>query len=873
MKAARSTAFELSENRGEALRCLVRALSVVTTALLLAYALAASSNRDTAWAGERSANGFDAASAYASAAEGSADADLYEARAAVSAGAFLVEGGTEATDWSYSDNVLTVLTGTPLTISMSSGPTSSDRVVIDTSAASAAAGNTVAAKVTFDSVRIDTRNTGDVLAQTVGKPPVHVLSGALDLKLAGETALVPAYGCACVQNGENALTISGSGKLVGNQDGIPTSAACIGGGIGESGSNITIDGGTLVLKTVGSDKGIGGGAAIGGGAGGAGTNITINDGSVDARVSSYGGAGIGGGWGQDGHGRDITINGGTVVANGSYGGAGIGAGGSGAVAENISITGGTVTAKGGSYGAGIGGAFGWDASDKSAGSVKNISITGGSVTASTVYGCAAIGAALYGSVDGITIKSANVTATVENGDGAAIGSGGGNSWGASTSASNIVIENAEVTAKAHGGGAGIGGGSASRDGGATVSGITIIDSVVTASTRRENPDFDGASAIGGGRGSGDVSGIAISGGQITAAAGFDADVIGDGAESTATHDAEITITGGMFGAGTLAKDDVGQWIGDVYAVLPAAGYAVVANAEAATATSHPYEVVGQSAPSVSVSAPSGLVYSGEPIDGAGFTAKASYGATDASSSAVLEYKAASAVDSAYSAVPPANAGAYTVRMTVGPWATESVAYAGASAEAGFTVAKAAFSYDGPVGCTVRVGSKLDEIAVSNVGQGVAAHGIVEPVQGMFVWYTDAARTQTPGEGFTFSGDPGSSVTLYWSFVPAESEANANYATDPAEGAATFTIAQAGVEPGDKPAGGSGDGADSGAGGGKGEIRDLLAPQTAGAGLPSVGDAYLWVPLIFAAILASALALGAASVRRAASLGAKRRTTR
>lgn len=869
MKAARSFAFELPDNRGGALCCPIGVLAAALIALLLACTLAASSDRDTAWAGEQSANGLDAGSADVSAAGMSADANLRDVRAAASAGAFLVEGGTETTDWSYSNNVLTVLTGTPLTISMSSGPTSSDRIVIDTSAASAAAGGTVAAKVTFDSVGIDTRSTGDESARTVGKPPVHVLSGALDLKLAGETALVPAYGCACVQNGENALTISGAGKLLGNQDGISTSAACIGGGVGESGSNITIDGGTLVLKTVGRDTGIGGGAAIGGGAGGAGTNITINDGSVEARVSSYGGAGIGGGWGQAGDGKDITINGGIVVANGSYGGAGIGAGGSGAVAENISITGGTVTAKGGSYGAGIGGAFGWDASGKSAGSVKNISITGGSVTASTVYGCAAIGAALYGSVDGITIKNANVTATVENGSGAAIGSGGGDSWGAPTSASNIVIENAEVTAKAHGGGAGIGGGSASRNGGGTVSGITIEDSIVTASTRRENPDFDGASAIGGGKGSGDVSGIVISGGQITATGSFDADAIGDGAESTAAHEAEVTITGGVFGAGTFAKDDADQWVGDVYAVLPAAGYAVVANAEAATATSHPYEVVGQSAPSISVSAPSGLVYSGEPIDGSGFTAKASYGATDASSSAVLEYKLASAADSAYSAVPPISAGAYTVRATVGPWATESVAYAGASAEAGFSVAKAAFAFDGPAGCTVRAGSRLDEIAVSNVAQGIAVNGTVESVQGRFIWYTDEARTQMPAEGFSFSGNPGSTAILYWSFVPAENKANANYTTDPVEGIAAFTIAQAGTDPGDKSDDELGDGSD----GGKSEIRDLPSPEAGGAALPSVGDAYFPVTLIVIVVLSSVLALGAAFVRRAASTGAKRHTMR
>lgn len=106
-------------------------------------------------------------------------------------------------------------------------------------------------------------------------------------------------------------------------------------------------------------------------------------------------------------------------------------------------------------------------------------------------------------------------------------------------------------------------------------------------------------------------------------------------------------------------------------------------------------------------------------------------------------------------------------------------------------------------------------------------------------------------------------------MPAESEANANYATDPAEGAATFTIAKAGTDPGDRSDDELGDGSD----GGKSEIRDLPSPEAGGAALPSVGDAYFPVTLIVIVVLSSVLALGAAFVRRAASTGAKRHTMR
>lgn len=110
------------------------------------------------------------------------------------------------------------------------------------------------------------------------------------------------------------------------------------------------------------------GVGIGGGNGQAGNNITINGGTVTATGTD---AGIGGGY--RGAGSNITINGGTVTATGSWG-AGIG-GGSGRAGNNITITGGTVTASS-TYGAGIGGGYN--------GSASNITIDGGSVKASRI---------------------------------------------------------------------------------------------------------------------------------------------------------------------------------------------------------------------------------------------------------------------------------------------------------------------------------------------------------------------------------------------------------------------------------------------------------------------------------------------------------
>ena len=104
--------------------------------------------------------------------------------------------------------------------------------------------------------------------------------------------------------------------------------AGIGGKVGYSGSNITINGGT-VTATGGKNA-----AGIGGRFEGSGSNITINGGTVTATGGQYA-SGIGGG--RNGSGSNITINGGTVTATGGEDAAGIGGGENGS-GSNIKVS-------------------------------------------------------------------------------------------------------------------------------------------------------------------------------------------------------------------------------------------------------------------------------------------------------------------------------------------------------------------------------------------------------------------------------------------------------------------------------------------------------------------------------------------------------
>ncbi|MCI7500137.1 ubiquitin-like protein [Huintestinicola sp.] len=193
---------------------------------------------------------------------------------------FTVMGGTEGSDYEYADNVLTILTETPLTIS---GTTTTDRIEV---------ADGVSANITLAGVNIDVSSSNYTAAFKIADDS----TGSVTITLAdgSENTLISGFCCAGLQkNGDGEgigkLTIKGgtkgTGKLTANGG---KYGAGIGGSFQYSGSNITISGGT-VTATGGNS-----GAGIGGGDRGSGSNITITGGSVKA-IAGTGGNAIGGG--------------------------------------------------------------------------------------------------------------------------------------------------------------------------------------------------------------------------------------------------------------------------------------------------------------------------------------------------------------------------------------------------------------------------------------------------------------------------------------------------------------------------------------------------------------------------------------------------
>ena len=361
-------------------------------------------------------------------------------------GAFVVTGGTSGTDYSYADGVLTIKTGTAITIAnVNPSTATTDRIVVE---------KDKNANITLNGVNIDVSGTSDTSAfkiedDSTGSVAVTLAEGSVNTLKSGEN-------CAGLQkNGTTgSLEIKGTGELtaIGGNGG-----AGIGGGYYKSGSNITISSGEITAIGGGEapnkeelmeDFWLAGGGGAGIGSGGkikvppyendtVGTNITISGGKVTA-TGGDGGAGIGGGYGTLG--GNITISGGEVTATGDGDGTGIGGGDNGA-GSNIAISGGKVKAKGGGDGAGIGGS--------TSGVGTNIIISGGVVVAEGGSHAAGIGGGKQGTGSNITISDGVVTAT--GGEyGAGIGSGFG------YSALNIRITGGSI--KAVGGSNAIGGG-------------------------------------------------------------------------------------------------------------------------------------------------------------------------------------------------------------------------------------------------------------------------------------------------------------------------------------------------------------------------------------------------------------------------------
>ena len=438
----------------------------------------------------------------------------------------------------------------------------------------------------FSGVSIDVNITTSACAFSIQTGAV------VNLSLSGTNELISGANCAGLQVPSGAsVTISGSGSLSakGGRYG-----AGIGGGIGQSGGSITINGGTVTAIGGEGGAGIGGGGRSAassngwnpggtGGAGGSGGSITINDGTVTATGGERGagigggGGGVGGGGspagagGAGGSGGSITISGGTVTATGGDRGAGIGGGGGanggygnydyggngGAAGSGgiITISTADITAIGKYSGAGIGsggyGGGGGTSSSVRSGGERGSGSAGGVITIShaTVEAqggdySAGIGGGAGGSGGEITITSTTVNA-LSSSTGAGIGGGGMNGSGGT-----IIINSSDVTVESING-AGIGGGSGGSSGEITITNATV--DALSSST--------GAGIGGGNGGSGDI--ITIDGGGVTAqsqsGAGIGGGASGNSGEITitnATIDALSSSTGAGIGGGNGGSGDI-----------------------------------------------------------------------------------------------------------------------------------------------------------------------------------------------------------------------------------------------------------------------------------------------------------------------------
>ena len=471
----------------------------------------------------------------------------------------VITGGKVGKDYTYQDNVLTIISDTPMTISANPSYSNGlddeisyiyygdDRILI---------AKDVSANLTIQDLDIekgiDSGNTYETWSKD-GGPAIQIAdnsSGNVTITLKGDNVLSGYKGAAIQKNGTaGSLTITGTGELnaASYSDKVTNACAAIGGSANNSTGNIIIENGTIWANSYIGGAGIGGGyqgeldgltinggqivsngwrggAGIGGGYKSSGKNITINGGVITAKANLYEGdsatrktrgegAGIGGGGAEasltssgNGDGVNITINGGTVTAScgtqaDNYGGgAGIG-GGFRSSGVNIQIKGGTVNATGGNYAAGIGGG----------GAGYNMSTTTSENSRP-----------LTNSSTSVTITGGTITAHGTE-TGAGIGGGYGRSADVTISGGHILKASCTNKSSYYVGGAGIGGGGYyyksdefKRYGGAA--GLSV-NSVVTITSGTIDSAIGGAGAAGIGEIYGWEGKVYISGGSIQATAG------------------------------------------------------------------------------------------------------------------------------------------------------------------------------------------------------------------------------------------------------------------------------------------------------------------------------------------------------------------
>lgn len=226
-------------------------------------------------------------------------------------------------------------------------------------------------------------------------------------------------------SGEAAIQTGGAGNVVIELDGDNTVKS------GDNHAGVEKNnGGTLTIADEDDEDSLNatggkGGAGIGGGAGQSGSDITISGGTIDA-TGVEGGAGIGGGAGQSG--SNIAISGGTITATGGTDAAGIG-GGTRGNGNNITISGSTTTAIGG------------DAPVKEESGDALVFGKGGG---------AGIGGGAYGEGNNIAVKyTAQVTATGK-GNAANIGNGYDNKYEGKQQPDNVDLSGLSSFGKVNG---------------------------------------------------------------------------------------------------------------------------------------------------------------------------------------------------------------------------------------------------------------------------------------------------------------------------------------------------------------------------------------------------------------------------------------
>ena len=301
---------------------------------------------------------------------------------------------TAGTDYTYTNEVLTILSDKPMTISNKYADiATTDNIVIKSTANADITLAGVSIVSTNDKAAINIEDGANVKI-TLADNTVNTLTGAKGSAALQKNGRNGSLTITCRHSGEAGHSCNEScGKLSATSSGDNAAIGSIGGNhaanINVSGGNITAIGGSgagigcgsrsnSVITPISSNINItggnitakgSGGAGIGGGHGGIANDITISGGVVNAEANG-GASAIGSGFGHTSEiGSNITISGGVVKASATGGGSAIGAGNNGNY-NKITVSGGTVSASNGGSKSNLNG--------------SDLRITGGSVKGSAV---------------------------------------------------------------------------------------------------------------------------------------------------------------------------------------------------------------------------------------------------------------------------------------------------------------------------------------------------------------------------------------------------------------------------------------------------------------------------------------------------------